>query len=253
MNTTFGIGNVLGTGIRIWVRNFAPFMLITALIHSPLWIWSMSTVRGETTIEKLQAAERIARFEIVIGMLLNLFVAAALIYGVVMELRGQRASLTACISTGFARFLPALGAALLSMLCIIGGLVMLLVGSIVVACMLYVTTPAAVLERPGVRGALRRSRELTRGHKFEIFGLALILLLAGFALEKLVQSVTLPHMTEPEYADETMRNFPTYMYVHLVLQMVLDSLSAVMQGVAYYFLRAEKEGTTADELARIFD
>jgi hypothetical protein len=253
MNTTFGIGNVLGTGIRIWVRNFAPFMLITALIYSPLWIWSMSTLRGEMTTEKLLAAARIAHFEVLIGMLLNLFVAAALTYGVVMELRGQRASLAACVSTGLARFFPALGAALLSILCIIGGLVMLLVGSIVVACMLYVTTPAAVLERPGIRGALRRSRELTDGHKFEIFGLAFILILAGFALEKLVQSVTLPHLSEPGYIEETMRNFPTYLYVHLVLQMVLSSLGAVMQGVAYYFLRAEKEGTTADELARIFD
>jgi uncharacterized membrane protein len=253
MNTTFGIGNVLGTGIRIWVRNFAPFMLITALIYSPVWIWSMSTVRGEMTVEKLFAAARIAQLSGAIALLLNLLVAAALTYGVVMELRGQRASLTACISTGFARFFPALGAALLSILCIIGGLVMLLVGSIVVACMLYVTTPAAVLERPGVRGALRRSRELTAGHKFEIFGLALILILAGFALEKVVQNVTLPHLAEPGYHDETLRNFPTYMYVHLVLQMVLSSIGAVMQGVAYYFLRAEKEGTTADELARIFD
>jgi hypothetical protein len=253
MKTTFGIGNVLGTGLRIWVRNFAPFMLITALIYSPLWIWSMTTVRGEMTIEKLEAATTILKLEAGLGPLLDVFVAAALIYGVVMELRGQRASLAACISTGLARFFPALGAALLSILCIAGGVVLLIVGSIVVACMLYVATPAAVLERPGVRGALRRSRELTEGHKFEIFGLMVILFLAGFAAGKIVEDVTLPHLTDPGYIDETMRNFPTYIYVHLVLQMVLSSMGAVMQGVAYYFLRAEKEGTTADELARIFD
>jgi hypothetical protein len=253
MKTTFGIGNVLGTGLRIWVRNFAPFMLITALIYSPLWIWCTSTLRGEMTSDKLEAATTILQLEAGFGLLLEVFVAAALTYGVVMDLRGQRASLAACISTGLARFFPALGAALLSMLCIAGASVLLLVPGIIVGCMLYVTTPAAVLERPSVTGALRRSRKLTDGHKFEIFGLMVILVLASLAAGKIVQDVTLPHLDEPGYAAETMRDFPTYVYVHILLQMVLSSLGAAMQGVAYYFLRAEKEGTTADELARIFD
>ena len=252
MNTTFGIGNVLGTGIRIWVKNFVPFMLITALIYSPLWIWTFSTVHGEMTTDKLLAAARVEQFQAAIVVLLNLFVAAALIYGVVMELRGQRASLGTCIATGIARFFPALGAALLSVLCIMAGSILIIPG-IIFACMLYVTTPAAVLERPGVLGALKRSRELTYGHKFEIFGLSVIMVLAGLGLGKLVENMTLPHLSERGHIEETMRNFPTYMYVNLALQMVLSSLGAVMEGVAYYFLRAEKEGTSADELARIFD
>jgi len=252
MNTTFGIGNVLGTGIRIWVKNFAPFMLITALIYSPLWIWGITTVHGEMTIEKLLAAARVEQFQALLVLLLNVFVSAALTYGVVMELRGQRASLGACIATGLGRFFPALGSAMLSALCILGGSLLIIPG-IILMCMLYVTTPAAVLERPGVLGALKRSRELTHGHKFEIFGLCFIMLLAAFALGKLVQTMTLPHLTERAYLDETMRNFPTYMYVNLVLQMVLGSLNAAMAAVAYYFLRSEKEGTSADELAQIFD
>jgi hypothetical protein len=50
-----------------------------------------------------------------------------------------------------------------------------------------------------------------------------------------------------------MRNLPKYMYMNLGQQMVLGSLGAVMSSVAYYFLRAEKEGTSADELAAVFD
>ena len=42
-------------------------------------------------------------------------------------------------------------------------------------------------------------------------------------------------------------------YMHVSLSIVVSSLGAVMSSVAYYFLRSEKEGTTADELGRVFE
>jgi hypothetical protein len=42
-------------------------------------------------------------------------------------------------------------------------------------------------------------------------------------------------------------------YVQLALNVIIGSLGGVMQAVAYYYLRNEKEGTSADELARVFD
>jgi hypothetical protein len=41
-------------------------------------------------------------------------------------------------------------------------------------------------------------------------------------------------------------------YIGLVHLLIAGSLGAVMASVAYYFLRAEKEGTSADELAAVF-
>jgi hypothetical protein len=252
MNTTFGVGNVLSTGFRIWIKNFIPFMLITALIYSPVLIWGISGVQGEMTQDKFLSAARVLQYVGGLTMLLNILVSSALTYGVVMELQGQRASIGACITTGLVRFFPTLAVALLSILCIAGGVILLFVGSIVFACMLYVATPAAVLERPGVLGALKRSRELTKGHKLEIFGLMFLLGLLGFGVTKVCQAMALPHLGQPGSLDETMRNLPKYMYMNLGQQMVLGSLGAVMSSVAYYFLRAEKEGTSADELAAVF-
>jgi hypothetical protein len=253
MNTTFGVGNVLGSGFRIWMKNFVPFMVITALIYSPVLIWGISSVQGEMNIDRFLSAVKTMQYVGGLTILLNVLVSAALTYGVVMELQGQRASIGACISTGIVRFFPALGTGFLSLLCIIGGTFLLVIPGIIFYCMLYVAMQSSVLERPGVLGALKRSRELTKGHKFEIFGVVFVLGLISFGLTKLFQAVSLPHLGDPGFVDETIRNLPKYMYLNLVEQMILGSLSAVMGSVAYYFLRAEKEGTSASELAAIFD
>jgi len=252
MNTTFGIGNVLATGFRIWIKNFVPFMLITALIYSPVLIWGVSSVQGEMTTERFLAAARTLQLIGLLSILLNVLLSAALTYGVVMELQGQRASIGACISTGLVRFFPALGTGLLSLLCICGGCLLLIIPGIIVFCMLYVATQASVLERPGVMGALKRSRELTKGHKFEIFGLVFILGLLSYGLGRVCQAVALPHLGETGYLDEFLHNIPRFMYLNLAEQMLVGSITAVMASVAYYFLRAEKEGTSAKELAAVF-
>jgi hypothetical protein len=253
MNTTFGVGNVLATGFRIWAKNFIPFMLITALIYAPVLIWGISSVQGEMDIEQFLSAARTLQFIGGLTILLNVLLSAALTYGVVMELQGERASIGACIATGLVRFFPALGTGLLTLLAMAGGLLLLIIPGVIVFCMLYVATQASVLERPGVLGALRRSRELTKGHKFEIFGLVFLLGLLGFGLGFLCRAIALPRLGDEAYLEETMRNLPMYMYMNLAEQMIVGSISAVMASVAYYFLRAEKEGTSAAELAAVFD
>jgi hypothetical protein len=253
MNTTFGIGNVLGTGFRVWLKNVIPFLLITAVVYAPLMLWMVSLVHGDMTAERLQHIAWQLIVVTVLASLVNILVSSALTYGVVMELRGQRATLGACIATGLSRLFPALGVGILSALCILGGTLLLFIPGIIVFCMLYVAVPASVLERPGVVGALRRSRELTRGHKMEIFGLVFLLWLLGFGVTKISQLIVLPNMGDPNHIEETLRGMATNVYVSLLEQMVIGSISAVMAAVAYYLLRAEKEGTSATELAAIFD
>jgi hypothetical protein len=246
MNTTFGVGNVLATGFRVWFKNIIPFLLITAIFYSPLWLWTIS-MGSETSLHDLQV------FGALFGGLalpINILVTAALTYGVVMELQGRRASFGACISIGIARFFPTLGVALLAMLCILLGALALLVGAVVVYCMLYVAVPASVLERPGVTGALGRSRELTRGHKMEIFGLVFLLGLLGFVLNFVVGRVL---GGSAETAEQVLQGLQRALMVNLATSMITGSITATMSSVAYYFLRSEKEGTSAAELAKIFD
>jgi hypothetical protein len=111
-----------------------------------------------------------------------------------------------------------------------------------------------VLERPGITGALGRSRELTQGHKLEIFGLLFVIGIINFALSYLAQDFIvqvddIASMSEGSIYALIRRAI----YVQLALNVIIGSLGGVMQAVAYYYLRNEKEGTSATELGRIFD
>ena len=250
MNMTFGVGNVMGTGFRVWFRNLIPFLLITAIFYALPWLWAASALNAEPTPENLRHASIVFGVVSLLSVFLNAFVTAVLSYGVVMELHGQRASIGACLATGLSRFLPALGVGILAGLATAGAFLLLIVPGFIVLCMLYVATTVSVIERPGAMASLRRSRELTRGHKMEIFGIVVLI----FVLELVVSLVLGGVVTSPgattEAAFVTMRH---QLYLTVGQQVVFGSLNAVMASVAYVFLRFEKEGTSAAELAAIFD
>jgi hypothetical protein len=250
MNMTFGVGNILGTGFRVWFRNLVPFLLITAIFYAPPWIWAAIALQVQPTLENLQHVTWVFNIVTVLIMLLNVFVSAVLTYGVVMELHGQRASIGACLATGLSRFLPALGVGLLAAVFTGLGFLALIIPGVIIFCMFYVATTASVIERPGVMGALQRSRELTKGHRLEIFGILFLLGLISAVSHLVLLGIVSTKPTSLEAAFEGMRH---QLYFNLGHEIIFGSLSAVMVSVTYCFLRAEKEGTSAAELAAIFD
>ncbi|MCE9572758.1 MAG: hypothetical protein K8W52_06335 [Deltaproteobacteria bacterium] len=251
MNEQFTIGKVLGTGFRVWGKNFIPFFVITAMVYLPLIIPLAIIAQGHMDIAAVLRIADISKFSVAFILLLNIMAGAALTYGVVMDLQGQRASFGACIATGIRRFLPALGVALLSALCIGVGIIGVFVGAVIVYCMLYVSTQASVIEKPGIIGALKRSRFLTAGYRVQIFGMLFVLGLINFAATKLVENIALPdaaHMTQ----QQVFAKLPAYIYADLLRAVLVGSLMSVMAAVTYFYLRQEKEGTSAAELGQVF-
>jgi hypothetical protein len=242
MNEQFGVGSVLGMAFRVYFRNIIAFTLITAVLYIPVILFSAWFLSSDANFD----TARLAKFVLGLAgmsLVLDSFVSATLTYGVVKELQGQRASIGACIVIGFKRMFPVLGVAVLTGLAIIGGCILLIIPGIIAACMLYVATPASVIEAPGVFGALRRSRDLTSGHKGSIFGLLFLLRLISWGVTKIHEAAMPP----------TIENFKSYMYINVGISIVLAALGACVAAVAYYALRAEKEGTSANELAAVFE
>jgi hypothetical protein len=237
MNQTFGVGSVLGTSFRVYGRNFVPFTLISALLYVPMILWtSMSSLESFANWKHMALVGALAT-------VLNSFVSATLTYGVVKELQGQRVGIGACLSTGFARMIPALGVALLSGLIIGVGFMLLFVPCVIASCVLYVAMPASVIEKPGIMGALGRSAELTRGYRGAIFGLALILGIVGIVVTYVEKSAF----------PITLASYKTYLYVNFATTVVFGALGSVVAAVAYSSLRTEKEGTSIDDLAKVFE
>lgn len=237
MAEPFLVGPVLDRGFRVWARNLIPFTLITAVIYTPLIVWhAMHTFTRHDPDGILVGSG--------LGIVLDAIVSGTLTYGVVKELQGQRASLVACLLTGLRRLIPTLVVGLLVALCYLGGLILLAVPFFILACMLYVATPASVIERPGLLGALRRSRELTAGVRWHILGIRATVYVLGSFAGMIHIMVIRPQHTGRHALDA---------HVGLAIQIVLAALSAVMCAVTYYHLRVSKDGATANELAAVFE
>jgi hypothetical protein len=84
----------------------------------------------------------------------------------------------AAVRTGLARCLPLLGVSILYWLGVSFASALLLIPGIMVAVMWSVSLCVIVAERPGVFGAFSRSRDMTRGVRWRVFGVMLVIFAA---------------------------------------------------------------------------
>jgi hypothetical protein len=187
--------------------------------------------------------------------------ACCVTFGAVQSLRQQPAPIGQVLATGvvsFVRVIPVVfvvgaftgvfmmlpllfglwlgqGAAMLSLLFMIPGLIFMI--------MFFVAVPVAVLERQGLRGALRRSLELTRGNRGTIFA---FLILMGLVLG-LVGVLT-------DYAFSAMRRDRLEpAWVEITKNLLITSFRATAPAVCYFLLRRGKENVDAKQIAAVFD
>jgi len=89
------------------------------------------------------------------------------------ELEGTPATVDEAVQVGLKRLLPILGVSILMSLGIGFGMLLLIVPGIILALMWSVALPS-VVERGGVFASFGHSRDLTRGNRWRIFALVLI-------------------------------------------------------------------------------
>ena len=87
---------------------------------------------------------------------------------------GRPCSFASAVSVGIKAFPSNLGIIFLDYLGVGFASILLVVPGMMLLCRWIAAVPANVAERPGVLGSLGRSRDLTAGHRWRIFGLLLI-------------------------------------------------------------------------------
>ena len=249
----FQAGSALGRGFGIWLKNLPAFLVMTTLVYTPVIIYTAVVLNGPLTLERLATMETASTL-LTAG--LNLVVTAAVLYGVIQQLRGGHAGIGECVGAGLKRLFPVLGVGIVSLLplILVGALavavpaliLLLLIPLVIYYVMIYVAIPAAVVERPGVIGALKRSVELTRGYKLQIFGILLILGLLSAGIGYVMRSSLVEdaiHLAE----------LKTFYWANLIFNIAYASLGASINGVVYHDLRVAKEGVATEDLAKVFE
>ena len=148
-------------------------------------------------------------------------------------------------------FQRAFGAIGLSLLWAIGvgiGFILLIVPGIILLMMWSVAVPALVVEREGVFAAFSRSAELTKGARWKIFGLSLVLLVIYWLLSLVVGLVGLGTFNAATPGGLTVANLIGSMVTGTIFNMIWGTI----QPSLYVELRQWKEGTSAESLAQVF-
>lgn len=284
----FRVGGVLGRSMAILARNFGPFGLLALMFTAPA-VLATALIDAEgvlidpKAIQALQYGNAAAIQQILstvavmvglilFGFVLSMMATAAMVYGTFQDLRGRPATFGTSLRNGLGVVFPVLGVSLLYALLLslcgipfvigssIGNVFMVVLGAIAMVVLMFramatfwVAVPAAVVERPGVVASLKRSASLTKGHRWRVFGIVVVITVAMLVASGIVQAPFAAGIVNAGPDMLTSGPFIAANILGLLVNAFFTALSAVATAVAYHDLRAVKEGFDIDQFASVFD
>jgi hypothetical protein len=185
-----------------------------------------------------------------LSFLAGLTLQAAIIHGTVAYLNGRRAGFGECLANAARHLLPLFLLAIVMGVAEVVGFMFFVFPAAMMAMAWIVAVPALVSERTGVFGALGRSGDLTRRHRWAIFGLAIVYWIVYLVFQQVLATVIMTFSASTASLGGLMLG----PIVSGVLMTVAGQVIA-SAGVAsiYYELRSTKEGVGPEALAAVFD
>lgn len=154
--------------------------VIMSYLFLKLGIGSADAVRsGALSTSGLFAATMISAL---VTMVISALVQGALTRATVAANEGKRATIGESLAGALRVIFPLIGLSILWALGVSIGLILIVVPGIILMLMWAVAVPALVVEREGIFAAFRRSAELTKGARWKIFGLTLVMLVIYWLL-----------------------------------------------------------------------
>jgi len=269
------VGDVLGATFSGYFAGFFKYTLLSLLALSPTIVyavWVLSSLSTDNTWQmgmSLQYQIWIIKFS---PLLFQPIATGAIIYGVFRRQRNQPAGFGKCLGVGLGRLLHLLGVSLLTGLGavgillpgFIGGMIPFLGFLILLAALVFViifviaasmAAPATVVERIGVVAAFSRSFAMTRGNRWRIFAVVLVIGLIQLAITLVLGLVLGATSAASFLADQgsLITSLRIETSLDLGLSVIFGAISAVAAGTMFYRFKVQAEGVDEVELASVFD
>lgn len=247
----FDIGRVAALTFGVIGRHPVLFIGV-ALIFSGLPALAVSVLNLTAAIDAIAG---IGLGTMVVSLLtfflLGGLMQTSLVVATLQDLSGQRVDLAACLRRALVMLLPVIGVSILVGLGVAFGTVLLVVPGVMLYIMWFVAVPALVEERRGIFAALGRSRELTRGSRWPIFGLVVAFVV--FTLVAGLGTALLTGLSVAAGADQLAENeFGVAVVINAFVSMLTSLVSSTGVAATYVELRTVKEGANVDALAAVF-
>jgi hypothetical protein len=234
----FRIGRVFSRTSSVLSRNLLIFLVVTVVANLPGTLLVKSAIDAASS-----RATGMTFLGAFLTMVLGTLSQAVVLYGAFQDMRGQRVSLVESLRIGLSRLLAIVGLAILMSLGMGFGFVLLIIPGLILVTMWFVATPACVVERLGPFDSMARSSELTRGRRWKILGLFIVLAIGGGVISGII-----------DFALEDVMGSTTLSLVGgLLWNGIWGAFYAIAAVVTYRDLRVAKEGTDIEQIAAVFD
>jgi uncharacterized membrane protein len=127
---------------------------------------------------------------VVIAIVISAITQGALVRATVAHSQGRKSDFGESISAGVTVIIPLFLTSIVSAIGIGLAMILLIVPGVMLYCAWVVATPAVVEERLWPLAALDRSRELTKGARWKVFAVLLILMVAYWILSAVVTAIS---------------------------------------------------------------
>jgi hypothetical protein len=242
----FDLGRVIQrtfTSIRSnWAVFFGSAALLTG-IPSAVAAWGQVTMTEAPGVLPGMAWGVGALANLIGAYLLQAMVLKAAING----FNGKSTTFDSAFDVALRMALPLFGLAILVGLGMIVGFILLVVPAIFLAVIWSVAAPVLVAERRDVMESLKRSTDLTKGHRWSVFALLLIYVVLWWLIAIVVGGLVLA--TGGLRGDANMLR----VFINPLVNIVSTVIASAGVASLYYELRTAKEGVGAEDLASVFD
>ncbi|MFD2205300.1 hypothetical protein [Kiloniella antarctica] len=249
LGNDFRIGDTLSKSFKVLFRRFFPLLTLVLIFQVPIIIWMSTSGMYLTGLENPELLFEDHGSQIlwmlVPSIILSLASSAAVTYGVFLELTGRSIRIGECLSKSISVLIPVVLAGINSYIFILTGLFFVIIPGLIVVLHLFVVIPVVVVENPGVFKSLGRSAELTKGNRWAILGLFIIMIIIGVGLGFLSQEISLIFIG--------MGMTIVGVLVDSVIQAISTLIYLIIGAVTYNNLRQSKEGVSSGEIASVFD
>lgn len=184
-------------------------------------------------------------FGTLVSMFISAFLEAALLLVAFGEIAGRPIGVNAALASALKFFLPLFAVNFLSVLGIIAGCILLVVPGIILAVLWCVAGPTLVVERCSITEVFGRSVRLTHGHRWSIFGLFVIYVVAFAILES--AAMPFPAMWGGGLADIIFS--PARAIGGAIISALAAGVGGVGVAVLYTELRRLNGGWSTDQLS----
>lgn len=239
----FSISNVFSNTFGVIGRNAPLFLGLSLIIVGvpQLLIGLLVTPQSADPLMVLNNPGTI--FTSMIGYIVFLFLSivlqASLIVASANDLAGRPTNFGECINRAVAKLFPLLGLGIVVAIGCTLGLLFLIVPGVILYLMWMVAVPAMMVENLGISESLSRSAALTKGSRWKLLGLIVVFMIFSIIVGIPFGMLSLISPT-----------------ITIVTSALASAISAAVgaAGIAavYIELRGSREGTSSDQLAKVF-